>query len=736
MALPLNILMLEDNEADVIAIQKVLLKDNPLYLFKLSVPNEVLLDVLEDFKPDLILADSKTREVDVKIALEVVIKQNLNIPFLIVTRSISAKFAVSIIKLGADDYVLKAELARLPKAILDALNQRGIEQEARRGLQCLMKSQKNLKAVFDCASDAIILINGEGIVKEFNGKARDILLLITERIIVEDENVFNFIEDLGESDFKITVMKLESGETIQYDKSHHTKVGKLVWINYSFISVNNGDAFSRVCITIRDITKRKAAEYQKEFDQNNLYALINNTKDLMWSVDRDFRLITSNHAFDDMVLIVTGLKPEKGTYLLKDSFDNERVSRAKARYERAFSGETFTDLEYIADPFEIWLEQSFYPIYEGAAVIGTACFSRDITARKKSEAEINAYTERVFSIINALPANIALLDEMGRIIEVNDSWNVFARLNGYEGPEGNRNGDFWAKSGKAIRMNATDEIAVATGIRDVLKNIIKQFVFEYTSDGPDGKKWFRLITTQLSVKGNNGAVVMHIDVSEIRRLEQERIKRTLKDQKLITQAVLKAEDKERTRLGLELHDNITQLLAVIKMRLGFYLAHLNKGVSIIEECIGYVQEALSETRDLSHKMVLPRFEEYGFNLSVNVLVEKYQRLDRKVRLEMREMDSVHISAGIKETLYRIVQEQLNNIEKYAYASSVVIEMIAFPDRVTVILRDNGIGFDLTKKGGGIGFSNIVNRVESYDGWANIISEPGKGCTLIAEIPIS
>jgi signal transduction histidine kinase len=213
------------------------------------------------------------------------------------------------------------------------------------------------------------------------------------------------------------------------------------------------------------------------------------------------------------------------------------------------------------------------------------------------------------------------------------------------------------------------------------------------------------------------------------------LKSILYEQKKITRLVLSAQEKERTRLGQELHDNISQLLAAIKMKLGFCLSHPEKAVSVIEECIDYLQEAMTEARNLSHKMVIPRFEENGFRLSLELMIQNYQSDHKAIRLELGRMDENTVSAEIKETLYRIVQEQLNNIEKYAQATEVVVQILTYPDHVAFVIRDNGVGFDLNEKGEGIGLTNIYNRVESFDGSSKIITEPGHGCTLLVEIPI-
>jgi PAS domain S-box-containing protein len=735
MELPQKILMLEDSESDAELVQRVLKKVNPSYIFKLAMTKETFLDDLDKFKPDIILTDNSLNLFDAKEALHIVNQRSRNIPFIMVTGAVSEEFAADIIKLGADDYVLKDHLSKLPKAIDDALKQRRVEKEKAEVIQALVKSEENLKAIFDSASEAFILTDTEGIIKDFNNRAKDTILRIAEKIIMKGQSIFYFIEDLQKEYFEAIISRILTGETIHYDKIYTSPLGKTHWINYSFSPVKKGTTVSGICITGRDITSNKMAEQEKEFDHNNLHALINNTSDLMWSVDRNYKLITSNHAFNDLVMKVSGVKPVKGTNILKELFNIEKVFRIKECYERAFSGETFTEIVYTNQPTELWSELSFYPIYEGGDVIGTACFSRNITERKKSEDEVRLSTERMSAILNTLPANIALLDEKGLIIAVNDSWKKFADQNGYTGQNYGINDNYLFVSGQAMGVEKTDGQMVANGIDSVLKNKIKEFIFEYSCDAPEIQRWFRMVATPLQEQEYSGAVVMHIDISELRRMEQERLKSILEEQKKITRVVLSAQEKERTRLGQELHDNISQLLAAIKMKLGFCLAHPDKCIPVIRECTEYVQEAMTEARNLSHQMVIPRFEENGFKQSVELLVQKYQSDKKTVRLELSRMRENAVSAEIKETLYRIIQEQLNNIEKYARASEVVIQILTYPDHVAFVIRDNGVGFNLTEKGNGIGLTNIFNRVESFNGSSKIITSPGEGCTLLVEIPI-
>jgi two-component system, NarL family, sensor histidine kinase UhpB len=149
MTSPLNILMLEDSETDTELVQRSLKKNGQLYVFKLAMTRESFLEDLESFKPDLILADNSLYQFDAKEALHIVNKRALNVPFILVTGAVSEEFAADIIKQGADDYILKDRLSRLPKAIDDALRRRRAEKEKSETLQSLVKSEENLKAIFD-----------------------------------------------------------------------------------------------------------------------------------------------------------------------------------------------------------------------------------------------------------------------------------------------------------------------------------------------------------------------------------------------------------------------------------------------------------------------------------------------------------------------------------------------------------------------------------------------------------
>lgn len=142
---------------------------------------------------------------------------------------------------------------------------------------------------------------------------------------------------------------------------------------------------------------------QTEFENSNLKALINNTDDLIWSIDCDMHLITWNKAFDETIRQQVGGAPlKKGANILETGYEPQQLERWSGYYSRALSGETFSVTEYYGSPPSLWTEVSFYPILHEAKVVGTACYSRNITQRKK-EAQL---------LLDAYQKNIEILESI------------------------------------------------------------------------------------------------------------------------------------------------------------------------------------------------------------------------------------------------------------------------------------------------------------------------------------
>jgi len=435
----LRILMLEDTSQDAEIIQRLILNKELNCEFSLVTNKAKYLKALDEFHPDIILSDHSLPQFTSVDALTLAREKCPGIPFIIVTGSVSEEFAADIIKLGADDYILKDRLTRLPNAIISVLQKRKFERENQEAEQKIIQSENNLRIIFENASEGFFLLDRNAILIAFNKKMLGGNLFGKVVEFKTGQPIYNFVEESRKKTFQEIISRVLDGEPIQYDRSYDAEDGSIAWIDFSIRPIIESGEVKGICITARDITEKKIIEQEKEFDRNNLKALINNTNDLMWSVDRDFKLITSNEAFDKKVQTMSGNAVTKGSYILASGFSDEQLNNYRKYYEQAFSGESFTEIEYTNLPDDSWSEISFYPIYNRDTIIGCACFSRDITWRKKAEEErreyIKSLEEMLFKISHEIRSSIAHLLGLAHITEhPNNSFEELKKIVSYISP--------------------------------------------------------------------------------------------------------------------------------------------------------------------------------------------------------------------------------------------------------------------------------------------------------------
>ncbi len=229
------------------------------------------------------------------------------------------------------------------------------------------------------------------------------------------------------------------------------------------------------------------------------------------------------------------------------------------------------------------------------------------------------------------------------------------------------------------------------------------------------------------------------DLSEKKKLEKALVRQQLMQQKLITETTLLAQEKERNELGRELHDNINQILATIKMYLGMAKSGIKTSENLIDKSFGFINHVMEEIRKLSHSLVAPTLGDIGLTSALQELVDDANLVNGlHTRLLVDKVFDEHPIDKNKELmLYRIVQEQMNNISKYAKATEALIHLtIAEEEQVSLLVSDNGHGFDTSQINKGIGLKNIQSRVEFYSGSMVLNSSPGNGCTLKVYIPVT
>jgi PAS domain S-box-containing protein len=210
----------------------------------------------------------------------------------------------------------------------------------------------------------------------------------------------------------------------------------------------------------------------------------------------------------------------------------------------------------------------------------------------------------------------------------------------------------------------------------------------------------------------------------------------LQEENRINKAVIDAQEQERMQIGMELHDNVQQILAGSLLTLDYAKSQFDDRVSALEalqDVKGYVNEGIHELRRLSHQLAPAMRTPEGLAEKINELVSS-MNADGRLFVEV-QADGFNTPEDeeLELAFYRIVQEQLNNILKHAEATRVSIVLRQTEDGLFLSIRDDGKGFDPAARAPGIGLENIRRRAAALDGEMKILSAPGKGCELLLEV---
>ena len=231
-----------------------------------------------------------------------------------------------------------------------------------------------------------------------------------------------------------------------------------------------------------------------------------------------------------------------------------------------------------------------------------------------------------------------------------------------------------------------------------------------------------IVLNNLSVR-----TIIASDVTEKIKLQHE-----------ITQAIVKTQEDERYEIGSELHDNVCQILATSQLSLGMLQNSLTKETrQWYDQTRKHILHASGEIRNLSHRLAPSFFEDSTMEDTLRNLLESFN-VDKKWDIKLfvdPQIKEQSFNRDIFLNIFRIVQEQLRNIYKYAKASLVEIDIIIHEEKLKLRVNDNGIGFDMNKTKKGIGLANIKRRAELFGGTFKIISSPKNGCELVVAIPV-
>ena len=155
--------------------------------------------------------------------------------------------------------------------------------------------------------------------------------------------------------------------------------------------------------------------------------------------------------------------------------------------------------------------------------------------------------------------------------------------------------------------------------------------------------------------------------------------------------------------------------------------------NLIKYPLELIDSSINEIRLVTSKNVTP-VRNINLKKLIQVLVDNLNKNTTIKMIFNYNITNEIIDDELKLNIYRIVQEQINNIVKHAAAINANISIEAVENVIRVLVTDDGKGFDINNKREGIGITNMLNRVESFNGKIDIESSPGNGCKIRIEIP--
>ncbi len=201
-------------------------------------------------------------------------------------------------------------------------------------------------------------------------------------------------------------------------------------------------------------------------------------------------------------------------------------------------------------------------------------------------------------------------------------------------------------------------------------------------------------------------------------------------QRLLSKAVIDAEEKERRRISHELHDGLGQLLSTAKLNISVLEEVLPPNEKHLQNALSLLDNAIDEVRTISHNMMPSVLIRLGLISALRELARKISD-SNKVEVKVTANYDQRLNDINEIAIYRIIQESTNNILKYSEASCISIILNKSSADLFVEMKDNGRGFDTSEieKSNGIGWKNIYARVSLLNGVVRIISEASKGTTI-------
>ena len=452
-------------------------------------------------------------------------------------------------------------------------------------------------------------------------------------------------------------------------------------------------------------------------------------------------LLDENNQPIDFVYLEVNDCFEKLTGLRKEDIVGEKVTVAipaiKDTHPELFDiygkvaltgEETVFDIYF--EPLEIWLSISAYSPQKGYFV----AIIENITDRKRAEETLQQSEQKYRNLFKSSIDPVYISTQEDSFADVNQS---FLELFGYT------IGEMQDLKVQAIYVNPDDRLIFRQDIER--REYVKDYKLKLRKK--DGTNIICLVSASVRKKSDGtilGCQGVIRDITEKKRAEEELL-RHQKQLRYLPSQLIEAQEKERKRISLELHDEMGQALTAIGISLKEVEEELPSDLDPttgekLADIHSIVDKASEQIGNLSLDLRPSMLDDLGLVPTLRWFIYKTaKRTKLEVKFETTDIGK-KLDSGIETILYRVSQEALNNIIKHADAKHVIVRLELKQESIALYIKDDGKGFDVEKAlmdqlEGRIGLLGMQERASIAGGNLSIQSRKGHGTVILAEIPL-
>jgi len=571
--------------------------------------------------------------------------------------------------------------------------------------------------------------DAEACLQELEDTSPDII--ITDYLL-PGMNGIQFLEALNQKNRNVPVIMI----TGQGNENVAVRALKLGAWDYL---VKSADFFSLLPRVIEKVFReRKLTESLRE-SASRFKDLAERTSEWIWEVDSEGKYIYSNANVE----YILGYHPDEvvGNYFY-DFLPGEKREAVRHSIFKTFEQKKpITASEYRLihkNGHPVFVESSSVPFFDTSGNLsGYRGIHRDISARKRAEEALRESEEKFRNIFAQSPIGIGLYDSEGQLLTANKSYfEIFGIAEMANARGSNLFDDFTFPVDTKIKLGRGEIFRYET-LFDFER--IKRLKLYDTNKS--GVIYLEVLITQLGLEEKesfSGYLVQIRDITK-RINAQEHARR-------LSQQLMKAQEIERQRVAFDLHDHLAQDLSTIKIGLDTLFDNPPDDIQLetrqkVSELSRMVHHSITAVRDLAYGLRPPSLDQLGLVQTIRQHCEEFSKKNRlKVDFFSAGMDELTLDFDTEITLYRVIQEGLNNIKKHANATNVTLRLVAsYPD-IILRIQDNGKGFDLQNRLEAalaekrMGIRSMEERVALVNGKMRIESRPMKGTKIFIELP--